>query len=89
MTSFRIKAPEGLVGLAKSQIIDKLGLPEGGITDEKGTEYWEYNNTSGYYILLFGKGEQKSLILQIKDNIVTSAYLIEKGASFNVLTGGM
>ncbi len=39
VTPFRIKAPEGLVGLAKSQIINKLGLPEGGITDEKGTEY--------------------------------------------------
>lgn len=89
VTPYRIKAPEGLIGLTKSQIIDRLGLPEGGIIDEKGTEYWEYNNMNSYYIVLFGQGAHKNLLLQIKDDIVTSIRLIEKGDSFNLLTGGM
>jgi len=89
VTPFSIKAPEGLTGLTKSQIIDKLGLPDGGISDEKGTEYWEYSNTNSYYVILFGKGEDKSLVLKIEDNVVISTYLVEKGASSNFLTGGI
>lgn len=89
VTTFRIKAPEGLVGLSKSEIIDRLGLPEGGITDEKGAEYWAYNNMNQYFIVLYGKGVHKTLILKLEDNTVTNVRLIEKGSSFGFMAGGM
>jgi len=66
LTPFRIKALEGLIGLIKSQIIDRLGLLEGGITDQKATEYQEYNNTNYCYILQFGKCPHKNLISEFK-----------------------
>ncbi len=56
---------------------------------KKGTEYWEYNNAYCYYTVLFGQGAHKYLLLQIKDDIMTSICLREKGASFNLLTGGL
>jgi hypothetical protein len=89
VTFFKIEAPAGLVGLTKSQIIEKIGPPEGAIADEKGAEYWEYNNPNNYYIVLFGRGGHKNLLLKIENNVVVSSYLIEKGASFNILSGGM
>ena len=89
VTSFEIKIPEGLTGLSKSEIIDRLGLPEGRIIDEKFNEYWAYNNQNRYFIVLFGQGTYKTLILKLEDNIVTNVRLIEKGASFGFLTGGM
>lgn len=89
VTPFRIKAPEGLVGLSKSQIIDRLGLPEGVIADENGVEYWAYNNTNQYYIVVYGQGGYKMLILKMEDNAVTAVRLINKGASTNILAGGM
>jgi len=89
VTAFKIKAPEGLVGLSKSEIIDRLGLPEGGITDEKGAEYWAYNNMNQYFIVLYGKGVHKTLILKLEDNTVTNVRLIEKGSSFSFMAGGM
>ena len=89
VTTFKIKAPEGLVGLSKSEIIDRLGLPEGGITDEKGTEYWAYNNMNQYFVVLYGRGVHKTLILKLEDNTVTNVRLIEKGSSFSFIAGGM
>lgn len=89
ITVFSIKSPEGLVGLTKSEIIDKLGLPEGGIIDEKGTEYWEYNNTNNFFLLIAGRGEHKSLVLTLHNNIVDSVRLVKKGSTVGLLTGGM
>ena len=89
VTAFKIKAPEGLVGLSKSEIIDRLGPPEGGVIDENGAEYWAYNNMNQHYIVLYGRGEHKTLILKIEDNTVTNVRLIEKGSSFSFLAGGM
>ncbi len=77
------------IGLSKSEIIDRLGLPEGGITDEKGAEYWAYNNMNQYFIVLYGKGVHKTLILKLEDNTVTNVRLIEKGGSFGFMAGGM
>ncbi len=89
VTVFEIKAPEGLVGLSKSEIIDRLGLPEGGITDEKGSEYWAYNNMNQHFFVIYGKGLHKTLILKLENNTVTNVRLIEKGSSFGFMTGGM
>ncbi|MHC4538045.1 MAG: hypothetical protein ACYS6K_29300, partial [Planctomycetota bacterium] len=61
VTPFEIKVPEGLTGLSKSEIIDRLGLPEGRIIDEKWNEYWAYNNINRYFIVLFGQGTHKTL----------------------------
>ena len=89
VTVFKIKAPEGLVGLSKSEIIDRLGIPEGGVIDENGAEYWAYNNMNQYFVILYGKGQQKTLILKIEDNTVTNIRLIEKGRSSSFIAGGM
>ncbi len=89
VTPFKIEAPKGLIGLSKSEIIDRLGLPEGRIIDEKWAEYWAYNNLNHYFIILYGQGTHKTLILKLEDNIVTNVRLIEKGTSSGFLTGGM
>jgi len=89
VTVFKIKAPEGLVGLSKSEIIDRLGLPEGGVSDENGAEYWAYNNMNQYFVILYGEGQQKTLILKIEDNTVTNVRLIEKGSSFSFMALGL
>jgi hypothetical protein len=89
VTPFKIEAPEGLIGLSKSKIIDRLGLPEGRIIDEKWAEYWAYNNLNNYFIVLYGHGTHKTLILKLEDNIVTNVRLIEKGTSSGFLIGGM
>ncbi len=89
VTPFHIRIPAGLVGLTKSQVIDRFGLPEGAVADENGVEYWEYNNLSNYYFLVFGKGVQKNLILQIEKNVVKSVRLVSKGGSVSFATGGM
>lgn len=89
VTAFEIKTPEGLVGLSKSEVIDRLGLPEGGAIDENGAEYWAYNNMNQYFVILFGKGLHKTLILKLENNTVTNVRLIEKGSSFSFMAGGM
>ena len=89
VTAFEIKAPEGLVGLSKSEIIDRLGPPEGGISDEKGAEYWVYNNMNSHFLFIYGKGLHKTMLLKLEDNTVIDVRLIEKGSSFGFLTGGM
>jgi outer membrane protein assembly factor BamE (lipoprotein component of BamABCDE complex) len=85
MTYSKVNVPEGLVGKDKEQILKKMGIPDS-VTSVGGTEYWDYNNKCGYFILLFGKTIEKDLILDFKDGKVASSYLVDKGASMGLLS---
>jgi hypothetical protein len=83
VTYFSIKASEGLVGLTKSEVIEKMGLPDGTVTDERNIEYWTYVNERLYHFLLLGRGRKRNLILQFNENLVTTVDLQDAGASWN------
>ena len=80
---FKIEASEELIGLTKSEVIDRLGLADGTITDEKGIEYWVYKNERGYHFIVFGRSKKKNLILQFDDNNVKSVHLLDEGSSIS------
>ena len=80
---FKIEASEELIGLTKSEVIDRLGLADGTITDEKGVEYWVYKNERGYHFIVFGRSKKKNLILQFDDNNVRSVHLMDEGSSIS------
>ena len=81
---FKIEASEELIGLTKSEVIDRLGLADGTITDEKGVEYWVYKNERGYHFIVFGRSKKKDLILQFDDNNVKSVHLMDEGSSISL-----
>ncbi len=81
---FEIEASEELIGLTKSEVIDRLGLADGTITDEKGVEYWVYKNERGYHFIVFGRSKKKDLILQFDDNNVKSVHLMDEGSSISL-----
>jgi hypothetical protein len=84
VTYFEIKTPSELNGQSKSNIIKVLGLPD---IDVKagGNEYWGYKNKRGFFIILFGKTEEKDLVLVFKGDKVTSSYLVDKGSSTGII----
>lgn len=85
---FSIKEPRDLVGLKKGELITRLGLPDRSVTDELGREYWQYSNSNKYYILVFGRGKQKHLLIRIANGVVDAVSLIGKGDSMDMLTVG-
>ena len=83
--TFQINVPTGLVGKDKSAIINALGVPDS--TANAGeTEYWRYKNKSGFFAVLYGKTQEKDLVLEFKEDKVTSNYLMDKGSSISILT---
>lgn len=77
---FDIKAPSELNGQSKSDIIKVLGVPDS--TAKAGdAEYWGFKNKRGFFIILFGKTEEKDLVVVFKKNKVTSSYLVDKGSA--------
>jgi hypothetical protein len=82
-TYFNREASEELVGLAKSEVIEKLGLPDETVTDERNLEYWTYRNEKLRHFLLFGRGREKNLILEFNECIVTAVHLQDTGSSWN------
>ncbi|HQG30967.1 MAG TPA: hypothetical protein PLA83_03490 [Deltaproteobacteria bacterium] len=85
MTYSKMTVPEGLVGRDKSYILKTLGVPDS-VARVGDAEYWDYNNKCGYTILLFGKTLQKDLILDIRNDRVTAAYLVDKGSSTGIFS---
>ena len=82
-TYFNSEASEELVGLTKSEVIEKLGLPEETVTDERNLEYWTYKNERLNHFLLFGRGRERNLILEFNECIVTAVHLQDTGSSWN------
>ena len=89
VTYFKITEPQGLVGLKKSQIIERLGVPEKQLVDENGDEYWRYENEQYYFIIAVGEGKQKDLVLRIRNNTVTESRLIETSKTFELKPLGL
>jgi hypothetical protein len=90
MTYSKMNVPDGLRDRNKEQILSKMGVPDS-VTRVGETEYWDYNNKCGYYVLLFGKTIEKDLILEIREGKVASSYLVDKGNSMGLLSsqGGL
>ena len=80
---FNSEASEELVGLTKSEVIERLGLPDVTVTDERNLEYWTYRNERLNHFILFGRGRERSLILEFNENIVTAVHLQDSGSSWN------
>lgn len=81
-----IKVPQGLNGQTKKQIIKALGVPDSTVS-VAGTEYWRFKSLSGFYILVFGKTQEKDLILEFKGDKVKDSYLVDKGSSLGIFAG--
>jgi hypothetical protein len=77
---FEIKSPSELNGQSKSDIIKVLGVPDS-VVRAGDAEYWGFKNKRGFFIILFGKTEEKDLVVVFKGNKVTSNYLVEKGGA--------
>lgn len=88
VSAFSISKPDDLVGLKKGDLISKMGLPAATIHDEKGREYWQYNNASRYYILMFGQKESKNLLVRFANDAVDEVFLVDKGSGTDVFTVG-
>lgn len=84
VTYFEIKTPAELNGQSKADIIKVLGLPDINVK-AGGNEYWGYKNKRGFFIILFGKTEEKDLVLVFKGDKVTSNYLVDKGSSTGII----
>ena len=80
---FNSEASEELVGLTKSEVIERLGLPDETVTDERNLEYWTYKNERLRHFLLLGRGKERNLILEFNENIVTVVHLQDSGSSWN------
>ena len=80
---FNSEASEELVGLTKSEVKERLGLPDVTVTDERNLEYWTYRNERLNHFILFGRGRERSLILEFNENIVTAVHLQDSGSSWN------
>ena len=80
---FNSEVSEELVGLTKSEVIERLGLPDITVTDERNLEYWTYRNERLNHFILFGRGRERSLILEFNENIVTEVHLQDSGSSWN------
>lgn len=80
---FNSEASEELVGLTKSEVIEKLGLPDETVTDERNREYWTYKNERLNHFLLFGRGKERNVILEFNECIVTAVHLRDTGSSWN------
>ena len=80
---FDSEASEELVGLTKSEAIERLGLPEETVIDEKNLEYWAYKNERLNHFLLFGRGRERNLILEFTECVVTAVHLQDTGSSWN------
>lgn len=87
--SFNINVPSGLNGQSKTNIVKMLGAPHSTVS-AGGTEYWKYENHNGWYVYLFyvsfGSTETKDLILELRNDKVETAYLLNKGSSIGILT---
>ena len=77
---FDIKSPSELNGQSKSDIIKVLGVPDS-VAKAGDTEYWGFKNKRGFFIILFGKTEEKDLVVVFKKNKVSSSYLVDKGSA--------
>jgi hypothetical protein len=82
-----ISVPDGLVGQNTNQILKGLGQPDFWVED-KNTQYLGYSNQNGWYLYLmylsFGKTDSTDLILEINNDKVNSAYLVDKGSSIGI-----
>lgn len=80
---FNSEASEELVGLTKSEVIEKLGLPDETVTDERNLENWTYRNERLRHFLLFGRGKERNLTLEFNECIVAAVHLQDAGSSLN------
>ena len=80
---FNRDASEELVGLTKSEVIEKLGLPDKTVIDERNLEYWTYRNERLSHFLLFGRGRERNLILEFNECTVAAVHLQDTGSSWN------
>jgi outer membrane protein assembly factor BamE (lipoprotein component of BamABCDE complex) len=80
-----IALTEGLTGKNKEQVLTQLGVPDS-VTRDGETEYWDYNNKCGFYLLLFGQTLEKDLVLDFKGGRVASSFLVDKGGTVGVLS---
>lgn len=84
MTYSKMDVPEGLNGQDKEQVLRTMGIPDS-VTRVRETEYWDYNNKCGYFVLLFGRTIEKDLILELEDGRVSQAFLVDKGRSTGLI----
>jgi hypothetical protein len=80
---FNSEASEELVELTKSEVIERLGLPDVTVTDERNLEYWTYKNERLNHFLFFGRGRERNLILEFNECTVTAVHLQDTGSSWN------
>jgi hypothetical protein len=71
------------MGLSKTDVIKTLGVPNC-TARSADVEYWGYDNKCGFFVLLFGKTQEKDLVLELKDGKVSSTYLVDKGSSIGI-----
>jgi hypothetical protein len=83
--AFEITVPSGLNGQDKLNVLKQLGVPDS-VAKAGGTEYWGFKNRNGFHIVLFGRTQEKDLVLEFKDGKVASAYLVDKGNALGIFT---
>lgn len=83
MTYSVINVPSGLIGQGKGDVLKTLGVPDS-VAKAGQTEYWNYKNKCGFFVILFGKTLEKDLVLEIVKGKVTSNYLVDKGSSLGI-----
>lgn len=71
------------MGLTKSEVIERLDLPDVTVTDERNLEYWTYKNEWLRHFVLLGRGRERNLILEFNESIVTAVHLQDTGSSWN------
>jgi hypothetical protein len=81
-----IKEPTGLKGQTKKEIIKTLGVPDSTVI-VAGIDYWRFRSMSGFYVVAFGRTQEKDLILEFKGDKVKTSYLVDKGFSMGILGG--
>lgn len=74
----QIKAPSALLDKSEAEVIETLGSPDFSFACE-GSEYMVYYNTRGFFIVVYGKVEEKDLVLKLKGGKVVSSALVDKG----------
>ncbi len=79
-----IKTPEFIVNKTKGEILEAYGVPDFSATEGEAV-WWGYHLKSGYFIIVYGKTEQKDLLLKFEGDTCTFVRMIDKGESMGVL----
>jgi hypothetical protein len=89
-TTAHIQESHSFLKQSKGEIIEQFGVPDGAFSkqNELLTEYWLYVSHRYRYVVLWGKKEEKGVILIFKNNIVDSVNFVDRGELEEIATRG-